>query len=193
MFHLSLFDERYSLSSTSFHQVDDFSGKNAVFAIHSLLTPNLLTMNSLKFRQIRVMGLLAFLPVLGCGSENILIDPDPAVDAAAVQVVSTEDGIEHRDVMLNQLIAESPGKTVIVDFWASWCPPCKMLSPELDRVAERHQDTVVILKVDIDSEQMLAAYYQVNAIPDMRVFRNGKAVAQLAGFHTADEIFAKLP
>lgn len=71
-------------------------------------------------------------------------------------------------------------KKVLVDFWASWCGPCRMLSPVVDQVAEERPD-VKVCKVNIDEEQDLAVEYGVMSIPTLMVFENGKAVNTSVG------------
>ena len=70
---------------------------------------------------------------------------------------------------------------VVVDFWADWCGPCKMMVPVFEKVAAELEPKVRFLKVDSESEQELAARYDVRSIPMLIVFRNGKVVAQRAG------------
>jgi len=73
------------------------------------------------------------------------------------------------------------GKTVIVDFWAEWCGPCKMVAPVLDEIAGENKEKITIAKLDVDSNQKTAQAYQVLSIPTMIVFQDGKAVKQIVG------------
>jgi thioredoxin 1 len=72
-------------------------------------------------------------------------------------------------------------KTVIVDFWAEWCGPCKMVAPVLDEIAGENKDKITIAKLDIDVNQRTAQTYQVMSIPTMIVFQNGRPVKQIVG------------
>ena len=73
------------------------------------------------------------------------------------------------------------GKTVIVDFWADWCGPCKMVAPVLDEIARENKDKITIAKLDVDNNQKTAQVYQVMSIPTMIVFQGGKPVKQIIG------------
>ena len=72
-------------------------------------------------------------------------------------------------------------KPVLVDFWAEWCGPCKMVAPVLDEIAGENKDKITIAKLDIDVNQKTAQAYQVMSIPTMIVFQNGKPVKQIVG------------
>ena len=72
-------------------------------------------------------------------------------------------------------------KTVLVDFWAEWCGPCKMVAPVLDEIAGEHRDKITVAKLDIDSNPSAARDYQVMSIPTMIVFQGGKPVKQIVG------------
>ena len=72
-------------------------------------------------------------------------------------------------------------KPVIVDFWAEWCGPCRMISPVLAELAEEYRDKIVVAKVNVDFEPDLAEKYNVTGIPLLGVFKNGEMVKQLVG------------
>lgn len=73
------------------------------------------------------------------------------------------------------------GKTVLVDFWASWCGPCKMVAPVLDEIAGEHKETLTVVKMDIDANPATARDYHVLSIPTMIVFKDGEPVKQIVG------------
>jgi thioredoxin 1 len=73
------------------------------------------------------------------------------------------------------------GKTVVVDFWATWCGPCKMVAPVLDEIAGENKDKLTVAKLDIDANPATARDYGVMSIPTMIVFQDGKAVKQIVG------------
>ncbi|MBG6084691.1 thioredoxin [Zhihengliuella flava] len=72
-------------------------------------------------------------------------------------------------------------KPVIVDFWAEWCGPCRMLSPILDQIAEEHAEKVDVVKVNVDENQGIAAKYGITSIPAVFVFKDGEHVASSIG------------
>jgi thioredoxin 1 len=72
-------------------------------------------------------------------------------------------------------------KTVVVDFWATWCGPCKMVAPVLDEIAGENKDKLTVAKLDIDANPGTARDYQVMSIPTMIVFKGGKPVKQIVG------------
>lgn len=81
--------------------------------------------------------------------------------------------------------------TALVDFFADWCGPCKMLSPIIGEIAEERSD-VLVGKVNVDVSHELAAKYGIVSIPTLIVFNNGKEVERLIGFYPKDEILAVL-
>ena len=82
--------------------------------------------------------------------------------------------------------------TVLVDFWAEWCGPCKMIAPLLDQIAAAHAGKVVIGKVDVEKNQQLAAQYNVRAIPTLLIFQDGKIKEQIVGMTSKAALEQKL-
>lgn len=77
-------------------------------------------------------------------------------------------------------VVKDSAKTVLVDFWASWCGPCRMIAPVLEEVAAERPD-VKVCKVNVDEEQELAISYGVSSIPTLLVFKNGQLVNKSIG------------
>lgn len=80
----------------------------------------------------------------------------------------------------NELIAHN--EVVFVDFFASWCGPCKMLAPEIERLADSYSGKVKVLKVDVDKEPGLAARFTVQSIPSLFVIKHGTVVKSALGY-----------
>ena len=91
----------------------------------------------------------------------------------------------------NDQVLQSP-QPVLVDFWAEWCGPCKMIAPVLDELATEYGGKVKIAKVNIDEHQNLAAQYRVTAIPTLLVFKGGQVVEQMVGAKSKRDLKSSL-
>ena len=72
-------------------------------------------------------------------------------------------------------------KPVLVDFWATWCGPCRMLAPVIAQIAEEQKDVIKVGKIDVDEEPELAMRYGIASIPTLKVYKNGEAVKTSVG------------
>lgn len=79
-------------------------------------------------------------------------------------------------------------KPVIVDFWATWCGPCKMLAPVIEEIADEYSASLKVGKVNVDEEPALAVKYGISSIPTVIKFENGNAVKTAVGYRTKEEI-----
>jgi thioredoxin 1 len=83
-------------------------------------------------------------------------------------------------------------KPVLIDFWAPWCGPCRMLSPTIAEIAEEYKDKVKVGKVNVDEESELAAMFRVSSIPLLVVMKNGKVVNSAVGVRPKEQILKML-
>ena len=83
-------------------------------------------------------------------------------------------------------------KPVLIDFWASWCGPCRMLSPTISEIAEDLKDKVKVGKVNVDEEEELAAMFRVSSIPLLVVMKDGKVVSSAVGVRPKEQIMNML-
>ena len=72
-------------------------------------------------------------------------------------------------------------KTILVDFWAEWCGPCRAVSPILDQIAAEHSDKIEIVKLNVDDNPQTAMQYQITSIPAMKVYKGGQDVKTVIG------------
>jgi thioredoxin 1 len=90
------------------------------------------------------------------------------------------------DVVLN---ADLP---TVVDFWAVWCGPCKMIAPVLEEIAQEHKGELQVTKLDVDHNQASAMKYGVMSIPTLILFKNGQPAERIIGFMPKEKLLSKL-
>lgn len=86
----------------------------------------------------------------------------------------------------------SSDRPVLVDFWATWCGPCKMIAPILEELATEHGDKLKVAKIDIDINGQTAQKYGVMSIPTLILFKNGQAAERLVGYMPKAQLEAKV-
>lgn len=96
------------------------------------------------------------------------------------------------EIMLNDSNFETEvlhsDKPVLVDFWATWCEPCKMIAPVVAKVAELYESKLKVGKVDVDENRELALEYSISTIPTLLLFRDGKVINKMVGFASPGEV-----
>ncbi len=83
-------------------------------------------------------------------------------------------------------------KPVIVDFWAEWCGPCKLIAPLLDEIAREKADTIKVAKVNVDENQNLSFKYNIRAIPSLLFFKNGQLRDQITGMTSKKDLLGRI-
>ncbi|PLX26559.1 thioredoxin [Candidatus Parcubacteria bacterium] len=96
------------------------------------------------------------------------------------------------DNFKKEAIEASTSKPVLVDFFASWCGPCKMQAPIIDEVAEAMKEKAVVGKLDTEANQLTAAQYGVMSIPTLLVFKDGKIAEQFVGLQSKEALLETL-
>ncbi len=105
--------------------------------------------------------------------------------------MASQDVLTLDEKSFEQEISKKEGGPILVDFWAEWCGPCRLMAPILDKVAARLKGRARVGKVDVDENQALAARFGIMSIPTMILFKDGQVVEQVVGT-TSEDSLAKL-
>jgi thioredoxin 1 len=95
--------------------------------------------------------------------------------------------LEATDATFEELVLKND-KPVVVDFWAIWCGPCKMVAPEMEKLAAKYAGTVDVVKVDVDANPGLSQTFQIMSIPTIAFFRPGQQPRGVVGFRPLDQL-----
>jgi thioredoxin 1 len=104
-------------------------------------------------------------------------------------IVSNAAAISSEDFEKEVLQSETP---VLVDFWADWCGPCKMIAPSVDAIADEYAGKLKVVKLNVDQEPGIAAKYGIMSIPTLIIFKNGEVAEQLVGLLPKPKIEEKI-
>ncbi len=99
--------------------------------------------------------------------------------------------IEANEKNFDELVDDME-KLVIVDFWAEWCGPCRMLSPIMDQIADEMSDKIKVCKLNIDTETEVARRFGIMSIPTVLIFKEGKLIDKFVGAHPKKSIEEKI-
>jgi thioredoxin 1 len=99
--------------------------------------------------------------------------------------------IEVTDSSFEELVLEAELPTV-VDFWAVWCGPCKMIAPVLEEIAEDYEGKIQVVKLDVDHNNQSAIQYGVMSIPTLILFKNGQVAERIVGYMPKEKLLSKL-
>ena len=103
-----------------------------------------------------------------------------------MSIITITNAVEFNDHVIKA------GKPVLVDFWAPWCGPCKMVGPEVEAVAKNFEGRADVAKINVDEQQELASQYNVMSIPTLVFFKGGSEVARITGYRPQKDIAAAL-
>ena len=137
-------------------------------------------------------GVLAACP--SCGTRNRLryatLDRTTRCAKCHTTLPAAAEPIEiPSSAVFDRLVAESP-IPIVVDFWAPWCGPCRMVAPELQKVASAMAGEALVVKVNTDEQPELGERFRIRSIPTLAVFRGGREVSRVAGARPAADIQA---
>jgi thioredoxin 1 len=146
-----------------------------------------------KLNILLPLAIIVMSVFVGCDASRVPKNLDEAPDGAVERLVVSETGsVDAVAGKFLELVKRTDQKLVLVDFWAPWCGPCKMLSPSLQQIKKDWGDRIEIVKVNTDEAGALVGYFEINGIPDVRVFRAGAQVADFQGAAPRQEIEAML-
>jgi len=135
----------------------------------------------------KIKGLIIALVVIAVVAILLVRSYNKMKNAPAV---ADSELIEH--LTAQNLAHKTKNGVVLVDFWADWCMPCKMMAPILNEVAEATDGTATIYKLNVDEQQQVAAQYGIRSIQTMILFKDGKEVERIVGVKSKEAVIASI-
>ena len=121
-----------------------------------------------------------------CGRCGEKLDGNAASSEQDSKPINITDQTFEREVL------QTTGRPVLVDCWAPWCPPCRLIAPLLDQLAAESNGTYRIAKVNVDENPQISSRFQISSIPTMLIFKDGKLIDRLIGAHPKQTIAERL-
>ncbi len=137
-----------------------------------------------------LVSLCCFLMLMACSPKQGNSDSQ----SGNVSVTSEEETASNASK--DEIVDSSSSKIIVIDFFATWCGPCKAMAPAMEQMQEKYGDKIIIRKIDVDEEQALAQQYQIESIPTLVVISpSGEVLDKVVGaqpVEVLDEMFSKL-
>ena len=137
-----------------------------------------------------LVSLCSFLMLVACSPKQ----GNSASQSGNVSVTSEDETASNASK--DEIVDSSSSKIIVIDFFATWCGPCKAMAPAMEQMQEKYGDKIIIRKIDVDEEQSLAQQYQIESIPTLVVISpSGEVLDKVVGaqpVEVLDEMFSKL-
>src|SRR5438270_339338 len=130
-----------------------------------------------------------------CGTKNRVEDRPgrvPVCGRCGTELPSTTGPVELTDATFDRIIGDAGARPVLVDCWAPWCGPCRMIAPIINELARESNGRYVVAKLNVDENPGVSRQYQISSIPTMLLFKGGRLVDQIVGMRTKSALQARL-